>query len=267
MSASTTSCDGIIERLVAALQADFSARAVDDSCVIVTPFALPDMAALELWVEPQGRDYRLTDAGQTLAELFVSGLTIENNPVLTGEVRRIARNYAIQFTDGALMITAPAAEIGPAAQRLINAMQAVSYLIYRRGQRARRTFNDEVEQFLIENRVSYMPDQIVKGQASTHHIPFYMNENRHVLLEPVSAASQQSARDKAKKTAYKWTDIKRVAAYYRAVVILDDRDEREHIWSDDAEALRPLTEYSDFVMHWSTERRNLLALVKPVGLL
>lgn len=261
MNADPHLCEMVSAGLMGFLQAGFAIYPGEEGCVVVTPFELPDMASLEFTIERSEGGYLLTDGGQTLAELFVNGLTVEGHPELTQEVRRIARVHGIGFDASALSVQASAEGLGEAAHRLVSAIQGASYLVYKRSHRTRRTFDDEVEVLLLEHRVTYGPGYIVRGLASTHRIPFYVNSNRNVLLVPISAGSVSSAREKAKRTAYIWTDLRRANLPFRGVVVIDDKEDRwDSVWSD-AEAFRPLQLYSDLVLRWTIEQGKLLGLV------
>lgn len=254
-------CNLVVEQLISHLESSFEIQPFENGCIIVSPFTYSDLASIEFAIEPIGGGYLLTDHGETLNMLFVSGLTVEPNRQLLNQVQHIANARGVQFERSALSVIASEEQLGEAAYQLLDAIQAVGFLIYKRKSHIYTTFDDEVEEFLIENEVVYDTDKIVRGRANTHKLKFFVNSNRNLLLEPISAATIPSARNKAKAAAYKFMDIREVIPSYRFTVIVDDREKRwETIWSDD-EAFNAISVHADQVVRWVAQRDDLMKLV------
>jgi hypothetical protein len=258
---SDNNCNVVVEKLIESLEAEFETRPLRDGCAITTPFLYPDFASIEMYLEPVGNDLLLTDEGETLNMLFVNGLTIEKNKDLYKEAKQIARSRGAQLQNSAISIMTTPGQLGEATQSLLNAIQAISYLIYKRRNVERATFDDEVEKLLISNKVQYEPNFSIRGEANRHKVKFHVNSNRNLLVEPISAATIQGARTKAKLVAYKWLDIRPAHKMYKCISIIDDREGKwEQLWVDD-EANSAIYTYSDVVIRWTTEQPKLVDLL------
>ncbi len=255
-------CTDISMAVVNQLQNSYQVQAIDDECLIITPFMTADAAPVEIYAQHKGNMFLLSDAGETLHQLFVNGVTVESNKALVHQVKLTADIYDVQFAESEMFVVSSYEQLGTAVQRLANAVQAVSYLVYKRSHRTRFRFEDEIEQFLIGHRVTYEPKYSIQGQANNHQIPFYINSSRNVLLEPISATTLTSARRKAKLTAYKWMDLRpRYGQQYKYTVVINDQELRQKkLWAD-GEARNTLSTYSTSVFDWSSDRVKLLEIV------
>lgn len=257
----TSVCEKAVEQLIASVRSGFETYPADGGCVIATPFAYPDLASIEIYVREQGDQYVLSDEGETLNMLFVNGLSIEAGGTLVEEAKRVARSHGVTLDDSVVVTRATAEELGYASARLVNAMQALGYLLYKRRHNSRVRFDEEVEELLLENEVPYRPNYQVHGKANTHRFRFFINSDRNVLLEPISASSVGSARRKAELAAYSCLDIRQVESRYRFAVVIDDRRTLwDTVWSD-AEARSALETHVDTVLRWEAERAQVVELL------
>jgi len=254
-------CTQLLNDINAHLHSQYDVIGLGDECMIVTPFLNADTAPVEIYIQQMGRGFRLSDEGEALNQLFASGLTVEGNKQLLDSIVLIADLNGVNFLNSELYTNVTANQLGEATIKLANAIQAVSYLVYKRSHRTKKMFEDTVEQLLIVNEVNYVGRYGIKGRANQHNIRFYVNSNRNVLIEPLSATTVGAARQKAKAVAYKWVDLQQVFGdTYKYAVVIDDKNlRRRNAWDD--EALSALHEYSTGVFEWSTGKNNLIDMV------
>lgn len=245
-------CLEVVNKYVDYINSDFVTLPYDEGCVIVTPFNYPDMASIEIYVSQFNDAFLLSDEGETLNMLFVNGLSVETNKHLQATVQRIAKKHRVEIKDSVLSIMTKDEVIGDASHRLLLAIQAVGYLLYKRRHTSRLNFDGRVEEFLIEREVKYSSNYVIHGKATENKVRFHMNSNKKILLEPITATTVTSARKKAKLVAYKWMDISYVRSDFRFISIIDDRDKRSEVWSDE-EALNAITQHSSDVIRWTEE--------------
>jgi hypothetical protein len=136
---------------------------------------------------------------------------------------------------------------------MLNAIQDVSYLIYKKVRRGPVSFYEEVEKFLIGHEVRYDPQFSVQGKAYRHNFRFHLDDRKHILIEPLTATSPHAAVIKAGRLVYWWVDIAAVSPRYRKVAVLDDTGKREGFWH--GEPISALEAYSDAVVLWSKKER------------
>lgn len=256
-------CSQIVDSTIAHLNGQFLIQPLDDGCLVITPFMDAERAPVELFVREVDNEFLLTDEGNITNQLFLNGLTVEENPELIQGIVTIAHTNEVDFRDSELFVRASRENIGEALQNLASAIQAVSFLQYKKSHRLRVSFDEEVERLLISNNIKYEYKYSLRGLANTHTVPFYMNSSRNVLLEPIFADSVSSARNKAKKVAYEWGDIQRQhGGLYKYLVILDDQKTRQReVWHD-PEAMSALQNYSTDVLFWTEDQSKLIALLQ-----
>lgn len=255
-----TKCAVVLEKLLAELTHSISIEMDGDRCVVVAPSVQPDMASVEFSVAASNGGFRLSDDGETMGTLFINGMM--DSVGLKKEMQRIARIHNVHFNGEELYADTPEGELGLAYQNLVNAIQSASFLVYKVTHRPSRKFEEEIEGLLIEHRISYELDKTIQGYAKSHHVPFYLNSTRNAIIETVSATSVSTARSKADRIGFKWTDLQRGGAPGDYTVILDDRQSRsEPIWQD-RDVMNVLQKYSTHVIRWNRERAALLDVLQ-----
>jgi len=254
-------CDTTIVQFIKHLQDGFTAYQLENRCIVITPFLYPDFASIEYSIEPVGDGYLLTDNAETLNMLYINGLTVETNRDLYKQISQIAKNYGAELNGSDISVIAQFNNLGEASYRLLNALQAIGHILYKRRAISFNAFEDEVEKVFIANEVKYDYNYLIQGHANTHKIKFHVNTNRNVLIEPITAASFSSARNKAKLVAYKWLDIRQVNQVLRFVAVIDDRDKKwDNVWSDE-EARRTIFTHSNDVIRWTEEQAKLINIL------
>jgi hypothetical protein len=231
-----------------------------ENCLLISPFSRPDGAAIEITVAAQsdGR-LRFSDGGDSIDYLFANGLEVFKNPGHARQLNRIARRFAVDFSEGELVAVAPADKAGEALHQVISAVQQASCLVFKRAERTITTFSDEVEKLLISHSLPYDRGYSIRGATKDHQVAFHLNGTGHRLVDPLSASSKSSAQAKAERLAFKWGDIKRVQPEVQGIALIDDRSERVRgIWEDTPYTI--LQTYSDAVIAWS-ERDRFLSIV------
>lgn len=251
----TKNCNDLLQIVTQEFRNRFSIVSLDSDCVLVTPFLNSDVAPVEIYIEITGDSIRLTDEGEALNQLFASGLTIDRSSRYLSQVQLISELNEVQFTGSELSILSTKESLSDDVCRLANAIQAVSFLVYKRSHRQYPKFQDEVERLLMIHEVKYQSTYDVQGYANTHIIPFYINSTRNVLVEPLTASSISSARNKAKQVAYKWSDLRhKFGDDYKYTVVIDDaQTKHREIWSDQ-EAQSALVNYSTSVFSWTDQQ-------------
>jgi hypothetical protein len=226
-------CESTIEQFLNNLSSDFDAQKYENGCLLITPYYYPDFAAIEIFIEPKKNGYILSDMGETLNMLFVNGLTLEKNNNLYKEAQRIANLYDAKLANSIIIIEADRAHLGLASNNLINAIQAIGYLIYKRRNTQYSSFDDEVEKFFLSNEVRYDFRFPVNGKSANHNIKFHINSHKNLLIEPVTASSIGRAKNKARVIAFTWLDIAQIHDVFRFVTVVDDRNDKwEKFWTD-----------------------------------
>ena len=248
-------CSDAIASYLATLNDEFQAVGSGVECLLATPFVRPDGEGIEveLTIQPD-RSVTISDMGGTIGYLYVNGLTLSRT--LMNQSRDIARSHGVQIRRNALSVHVNPESIGQSIHGLIQAALEMSSLIHKRRPISRVQFDDEVESFIIHSGATYDLGYKVDGERERHTIKFHINSGRNVLIHPLSAAAEASARSWAERLAYRFADILNVDQGWRPVAVLDDRGSRAEVWTTHTKT--PITEYA---IMWSAqdELKSLLA--------
>jgi len=258
----TNNCESIVGEYLKLLKAGFTVVEAEGECRIVTPLHRPDGEAVEVVVQQSRSGHvRLTDEFSTVDYLFLNGLNLEGNQKLYDEAVRIVRLRGVEFQSSELFIETSEGQEAEALSKLLDAIEALTYFIYRRSHREIKSFADEVELYLAENSVTFSAEYSLHGRTIDHIAPIYVNSAKNLVISPLSSTSVGNARHRVKELAFMVQDVKAVQPIVRFNAILDDRRGAwEKIWSDDIVS-RVLNTHMDNVMRWEG-RQQLLDLVR-----
>jgi hypothetical protein len=253
-------CTKAISSYLETLRVSFETVVTDKGCVLITPFLRSDneYVELELIVQPEGK-VLITDNSDTIAYLFIHGLNVGRSRGLKRLLTQIADRFDVRIERNEIFKLADLDSLGEAIYSILNAVQDVSYLIYKKVRRGPVSFFEEVEKFLIINEVRYDPQFPVQGKSYVHNFRFHLNDRKHMLVEPLTATSPHAALVRAERLAFWWMDIGDLQPQYRKVVVLDDEGKREPVWHERPRSV--LEQYSDVVVLWS-HRERLLGVIE-----
>lgn len=246
-------CSEAISSYLDRLRETFEIVPMDKGCLIVAPFLRSDNSyfEIELLQQPNGK-ILLTDNADTISYLFIQGLNIRRSRELRRLINNIAARFNVDIQKDEIFKESDVESLDSSMESMINAMQDVSYLIYKKLKRGPVSFYDEVEKFLMSNEVRYDPQYQVSGRSYTHKFRFHMNEDRRMLFEPLTATSHHVALVRAERLAFWWVDIREVHPEYRKIALLDDIEKKESFWFGKPRDV--LEEYSDKVVVWSNKQ-------------
>lgn len=231
----TAQCVDAVQKYLDVLSADFEVTPSENGCYVLTPFLRPDGESIELEIVslPNG-NVRIGDMGDTLGYLYANGLTLTKS--VLDKARRIARRHRVALHQNVLLVSGEATLTGDEIHRLIQAGIEVSALIQGRRSAGRVIFDTEVESFVIQSGVVYDVDFNVTGQLEPHTYKFHINSGRNMLIQPITAATEATAHSWAERWAYRFADTIAQTAEWQPVAVLDDRGNRQSVWTPRARA-------------------------------
>ena len=222
------SCEEVVNNYLAGLKVDFEWSPSEDGWFLSTPFVRPDGEGIEIELQalPDGR-ISMTDMGDTLGYLYVNGLTLSQTLITTA--RQIAKTHGVSFQRNRLNMQVASDTIGTGVHQLIQATLSVTDLIQKRRPTSNVRFDDEVESLIIHKGIPYDVGFPVTGNKEKHTVKFHVNSGKHLLIQPVSAASEAPARSWSERWAYRFSDILRKSSQWEPVAVLDDRNARSSV--------------------------------------
>lgn len=231
-----------------------------DGCQIITPFWHQDGTHIEVFVLPNSDgNTQLSDEGQTIDWLFSSGIDVMSSETRQAQVTSLAKRAGLVYRTGELTVDVTSENIGESLHVFVSTIQSVGEMIQSRQQRGKYNFKEDVELYLAQHDQDYRSNYKIQGRSTEHSIDFYLNSSRNYLVEALSATTKSTAHKHAVFTAFKWQDIReRGWKQYTMITVLDDSEDKwEDVWRSE-KVRRPLEEYSDRIIRWSTERVQLL---------
>jgi hypothetical protein len=261
------SCEERLALLRAHLAAQFDAYERAGACFVVTPFLRHDNDPVTLRID-EDEDGRLliTDGGETIDYLRLSGYTVRRNAPFRKQMHAIGQSFGVKVEDEEISLEADEHTIADALASVARAAQHASYLIYRRRPRTPLKFDERVEVELIGVGASYERDFTVQGHTRPASFRFFVNSVSQTLLQPLSGTSRASLNDKAERLMFHILDVRAATPRYSLVPVLDDVGRAAELW--ESSTVSALEEYSDGVIRWSSESRRAAlveALKLPVG--
>lgn len=243
-------CKQLVERYLRELEGAFQVHDTESGCVIVTPFMRRDNDLIEIGVErmPDGR-HLLTDYGETLAFLNLSGVNVSRSLDAKRVVAQTAKRFGVEIAEDDISVHANQNELGSALKGIIDAINDIGHLVYNRQRRPPLSFDDKIEKVLISSGLPYEPNFPVQGKTELHRFRFYVNGRYRALVEPLSASSAASAHAKAQRLAFRWVDIGELDGEFRKLAVIDDEGVRNTLWRGCP--LEVLSGYADGVVLWS----------------
>lgn len=252
-------CELTVNQYLEAIREEMVTSDSEFGCSIITPFTRPDGDFIEVLAERRDGQIVLSDMGETLAYLYLSGLSVGR--ALQNNARRIGNRYGITLDLNELNIEVQdEARLGEAMHNLVQTVLNVAALIEKRRPYVNLRFEEEVEGTIISQGRRYDPDFQVHGIKETHTVKFHVDSNLNLLIQPMSQATEIQARRLAERWNYYFNDILALNPSSQPLAVLDDRGERESIW--DTHAITPLEGVATLI-RWS-ERGKLIDLLSPL---
>lgn len=260
---SDRSCEARLELVRGHLAAEFETYEQAGACFVVTPFLRHDNDPIVLRIDEES-DGRLviTDGGDTLDYLRLSGLAVRRNAPFQRQLNAIGKSFGVRIEDEEILLDAEERDFAEALATVARAAQHTSYLIFRRRERGTVRFEERVEVELISVGAQYQRDIVVPGLTGDRRFSFHVNGTQNALIQPLSGTSRDALRGKAERLMFRITDVRRAHLEaptqalvppppYRFFPVLDDTGRSADLW--DRKIVEALREYSDGVIRWSSD--------------
>ena len=261
------SCDSRLALARERFSAEFDMYEHAGACFIVTPFLRHDNDPVILRVEEtESNGLLVTDGGETIDYLRLSGLTVRGNAAFRKYIERLEKSFGVDVRHEEIFRETSESEFAAALASVARAAQHASYLIYRRRVRSTQRFEDRVEAELIGIGAHYERDVEVPGRTGSRRFHFLVNGLTNALLQPLSGTSQTALTSKAERLIFRIVDVRESRRdtlvpsihSYRFFPVLDDTGRAADLW--DPGVISTLEAYSDGVIRWSSESpRSTLA--------
>lgn len=217
----------LIDRYVTWLRQGFEFESGEGYTLISTPFLDPHNDELQIYVEKQGDNLKLSDDGYTLNDLRDSGLEI-NTPKRDAHVRQILNGFGVRLEENELVVTATPRDFPQKKHNLIQAMLAVHDLSVMGQAQVLQFFEEDVARYLKEKQVPFVRGVKLAGRSGfDHHFNFVLPAQQG-RQETVLQAINHLNRDNAMSVAFAVNDVRlqRGQDIFGAMAIVNDIETR-----------------------------------------
>ncbi|QLD89200.1 DUF1828 domain-containing protein [Natronomonas salina] len=220
----------------------------DNSCRVLTPFQQQNGDLVRLWIQPKAGDQLLIrDYGETFAMLELYGVNPKsdaNKP----RVRTIKKRFnLVDGFEGEIAAISPSAELGHRIVDVIQAVQAVSYLIYTHQTKQPSRFRTTVSEYLEGVGYDYKSPAEVQGATEPREFDIGINHREPmVLLDTVHSKRPYLLRQQVDRVKLNWWEIQDTDYSHGAII-----DDVDGLYED--EIVDQLTDSLDYCFRWSNK--------------
>ena len=252
----TTEMQGMLDQYWAWLKDRTTLRQVEDWVEITTPHLDRHNDALQIYARRRGNGFLLSDGGYVLDDLENSGCSIDT-PKRQALLDLALGGFGIRKNGNSLEVNASEENFPIRKHNLLQAMLAVCDLFYLASPLVTSLFLENVEGWLNESGVRYIPNIKLSGKSGYDYMFNFVIPKSATQPERAVNAINQPNRQTALSFVFAWLDTKENRQPdARAYAILND--ERRNISTNVIEAL---WEYDVQPIMWSARENAVRELV------
>lgn len=221
---------------------------------VTTPFLNHNNDMIELYLKQQGEEILLSDGGNTINELLLSGVSIEGKK-RAEEINTIIRSFGIKRNgNNEIYATTDAKRFPEVKHRLIQAVLSIDDLFVLAGPKVESFFIEDVAAFFDLNEVIFVRDTFFTGKSGFNHKFDFALPKIKNRPEIVIKAINNPRKDTIGGVIWSFEDTRNARPNTDGLVILNDTSD---IPSDISEALN---QYGLPYINWSKRNDNLMKL-------
>lgn len=248
----TLSCEAVAEQ-VGLL---FSCSQVNQFIRIRTPFLYPDGDIIDIFAQESEDRVILTDLGETLRWLKMQTVTMKRSKKQNTMIADVCMNHNVELYRGMLLVRIKEInDLGLQVMRIAQAALRVSDLWFTFRNQSFESIADEVQEYLLENRIRHDRNYKVIGRSTRPWtVDFYtLHPNRSSYITVLSTSNSSVAQTLTNGAIARWTDLAsyQATSNIRFISLFDDTTD---VWRD--YNFRQLENISE-VVYWSRPE-NLL---------
>lgn len=205
------------------LKQNITIRQVDGWVQMSTPFLDRHNDFMQIYVKADGDNLVLTDDGYVLNDLAASGCDT-TTPRRRELLENIIRGYGVHLDHDELTVRATPATFAQRKHSLLQAMMSVGDLFLTSRSTVRGLFLEEVEQFLLDHQVRFVPSILVAGRSGLSHTFDYVIPAWNKAPERILKAINSPTKEKVQSMLYAWSDIRDIRKGSKFYAMVNDTD-------------------------------------------
>lgn len=204
-----------------------STNSSSDWIEISTPFIGLFNDTVDIYAKKEGKKIFLSDDGNTLRDLELSGLEISRSPKRKEILDRILINYGVQVSNEELITEATERDFPQKKLNLISAISETADMYYLAKHTVASIFREDVKSYLDEQEVVYTPYFISKGSTGLEFTFDFQiaSRNTEIVIKSFNTVNKMNL----PHFLFTWDDIKKVREQQtqkeiRGLAVINDID-------------------------------------------
>lgn len=175
---------------------------------ISTPFLGLFNDTVDIYAKKEGNRIILSDDGNTLRDLELSGLEITRSPKRKEILDRILINYGVKISSDELTIEATEKDFPQKKLNLISAISETADMYYLARHTVASVFREDVKEYLDEQELIYTPYFISKGSTGLEFTFDFQiaYRNTEIVIKSFNSINKMNL----PHFLFTWDDIKKV---------------------------------------------------------
>jgi hypothetical protein len=213
----------LITSYVQWLKQQITVRELDGWVQFTTPFLDRHNDYMQIYVRSEGEHLTLTDDGYVLNDLALSGCEI-STPRRRELLEQIIRGFGVQLNQDELMVRATKSTFAQRKHSLLQAMMSVNDLFLTTRSTVRGLFFEEVEQFLLDHQIRFVPSVQVAGRSGLSHTFDYVIPGWNKAPERIVKAINSPTKEKVQSMLFAWSDIRELRKRSQFYAMVNDTE-------------------------------------------
>lgn len=174
---------------------------------ISTPFIGLFNDTVDIYAKKDGNKIILSDDGNTLRDLELSGLEISRSPKRKEILDRILNNYGVKINNEELTTVATDKDFPQKKLNLISAISETADMYYLARHTVASVFRDDVKDYLDEQEIIYTPYFISKGSTGLEFTFDFQiaYKNTEIVIKSFNSVNKMNL----PQFLFTWDDIKK----------------------------------------------------------
>lgn len=237
----------LMEKYQAWLKDRTALRAIGNAVEITTPFLDRHNDYIQIYVRKSDDGYVLTDDGETIEDLEMSGVSL-STPKRLELLNLTAAGFGVKVDGKVISVKASPEKFPLAKHNLVQTIIAVNDLFFTARPIIASIFLEDVRSWLDEADVRYIPDASFIGKTGyTHKFHFAIPKSRLAPERFVQAINNPN-KDAAENVVFAWMDTRETRPdESMAFAVINDRERSVPSGMEDA-----LTSYGIVPVRWSS---------------
>ena len=224
---------------------------------ITTPFLNNHNDFIQIYARYQGSSIQLTDAGETINDLELSGVSFDRSDNRRKELRTILNGFGIDMNDSKeLQVIANENNFPQIKHRLFQAILSIGDMFMLAEPKVENFFFEDVAIFLDSNDIPTVPNVGFIGKSGFSHTFEFSIPKTKKTPERLLKLLNYPRQDLLEHAIWTYEDTRKIRPDSRGVVILNDESKKVG-----DEMLSALSTYELIGIRWS-ERYEQLSQLK-----